>query len=89
MKPPQQDQPITAPIDERARKVRELQAVMEGATGKYLHADARDDGSTQIGGITTRTRSMCGGTNELGAIAGKLAAGKAPFIQNSPGDFRF
>ena len=65
---------------------------MEGGGGKYAHADARDDGSTQIGGMQTKTPSMVSdlkGTGTLSGLASRLATGKAPYIQNGPGDFRF
>lgn len=76
----------------REKKVRELQAMMDGTTGKYMHADAMNDGSTQIGGMRSKTPSMVrehGSRGELVGIARKLAQGPPPYIQNGPEDFRF
>lgn len=58
---------------------------------KYRHADFHPDGSTQIGGMRTMSKSMIpvGGKGELTAIASVLAKGKPAYNQPGPNDFRF
>ena len=84
--------PAEPPRNERAELTRRLQALMEGSDGKYQHADALDDGSTQIGGLRTKSRSMVADLTAPGVLSGvasRMAAGKPPYIQNGPEDFRF
>ncbi len=46
------------PVDIRAQKVRQFQALLEGEGGKYVHADYKPDGGTQIGNYVSTTPSM-------------------------------
>ena len=46
------------PPDLRGQKIREFQALMEGEGGKYVHADHRPEGGTQIGNMVSPTPSM-------------------------------
>ena len=49
---------VQLPVDVRAQKVRQFQALLEGEGGKYLHADDKPDGGTQIGNFQSQTPSM-------------------------------
>jgi hypothetical protein len=83
---------LQPPVDVRALKTRQLQALHEGRGGKVTHADNRR-GVTQIGGGQTCTPSltanMANRPNALAEISGALAAGRPPAKVNGPGDFRF
>jgi|EP00900_Chrysochromulina_parva_P014598 hypothetical protein len=46
------------PIDIRAQKVRQYQDLLSGEGGKYVHADYKLDGGTQIGNYVSMTPSM-------------------------------
>ena len=79
-----------APIpDVRQQITRQYQMLLEGGGGKVVHADVRQNGATQIGGMTSCTPSMTagGGKNEMSRVASQLAT-RPPRIRNSPKDFR-
>ena len=81
---------IKKPVDVREQKTRQLQALLDGSGGKYVHADYIENGATQIGGCTSMTPSMTAGkpSGQLGAVASKLAAQGPPRVRNLPSDFR-
>lgn len=81
---------LVRPADIRERQTRQYQALLEGRGGKYVHADYVNNGATQIGGVTSCTPSMTGGSTEgqMGRVASRLAAGGVPRIRNLPSDFR-
>ena len=81
---------IREPVNIRTQKTRQLQALLDGSGGKYVHADYVDNGATQIGGQTSMTPSMTAGSivGQMGVVAGQLAAFGPPRIRNLPSDFR-
>mmetsp|Transcript_8254 Transcript_8254/g.21668 ORF Transcript_8254/g.21668 Transcript_8254/m.21668 type:complete len:167 (+) Transcript_8254:3-503(+) len=60
---------IKAPVDERARKIGQYQALLEGEGGKYVHADNKPNGGTQIGNWSSQTPSMMSDWDNPGLFA--------------------
>lgn len=81
---------IKPPVDVREQMTKQLQALLDGRGGKYVHADYVPNGATQIGGMRSMTPSMTAGPIEgqFAGVATKLGAAGPPRIRNLPSDFR-
>ena len=81
---------IRPPVDIREKQTRQLQALLDGSGGKYVHADFVENGATQIGGLTSMTPSMTAGSIEgqFGRVTTIIGAAGPPRIRNLPSDFK-
>ena len=81
---------VAKPVDVRGRKIAQYQALLEGAGGKYVHADYVANGATQIAGVQSFTPSLTAadGPKQMGLVGGAMAAGKQPYNADNKFNFR-